>query len=56
MIAKKLIRKNQIIQKSDLICKRPGTGIEPENIYKVIGKRAKRILKEDHIIKEKDIN
>ena len=56
LIAKKLIKKNQIIQKSDLICKRPGTGIKPENINKVIGKRAKRILREDHIIKEKDIN
>jgi len=56
LIARKLIKKNQIIQKKDLICKRPGTGIEPGKIDKVIGKRAKKDLKEDYIIKFRDIN
>ncbi len=56
VIARKLIKKDQIITKNDLICKRPGTGIEPEKINDVIGKRAKKNLKEDYIIKLRDIS
>ena len=55
LIAKKQIKKNQIIRKKDLICKRPGTGIQPDKINQIIGKRASRNLKEDHIITSRDI-
>ncbi len=55
IVVKKLIKKNEIIRSKNLICKRPGTGIEPFKIEFVIGKRAKKNLKEDYIIKNKDI-
>ncbi len=55
IVAKIKIHKNQIIKKKDLICKRPGTGIEPYKINKIIGKKAKRNLYEDQIITLKDI-
>ena len=55
VIAKNFIEKNKIIKKTDLICKRPGTGINPKYFNKVIGRRAAKDLKIDHIIKLKDI-
>ena len=36
---------------SILITKRPGTGITADNWYKIIGKRQKRELDTDHILK-----
>ena len=47
---------NQLIKLSDLICKRPGTGLEPSKLNLVVGKKAKRNLVEDQIITKKDIN
>ena len=55
LVAKNQIYKNQKIRRKDLICKRPGTGIQPEKINQIIGKKATRNLKEDHIITLKDI-
>lgn len=48
----KKIKINQIIKASDIICKRPGVGIGPNNFYKIIGKRSKRNLKSDVLIKK----
>lgn len=56
IVAKNFIKKNQLIKLSDLICKRPGTGLEPAKLSLIIGKKAKRNLVEDQIITKKDIN
>ena len=56
IVAKNFIKKNQLIKLSDLICKRPGTGLEPSKLNFIIGKKAKRNLVEDQIITKKDIN
>ena len=55
IVARKFIKKNELIKPSDLICKRPGTGLEPKKIKFIIGKKAKRDLIEDQIIFKKDI-
>ncbi len=49
------MKKNSIIKKVNIICKRPGTGISPIYLNKVIGKRIKRSLREDHILKWNDL-
>ena len=40
---------------SDLICKRPGTGLEPKKINLIVGKKANKDLIEDQIIFKKDL-
>lgn len=49
------IKKNQIIQKKHLTLKRPGKGIYFYKINKVIGKIARRDLKNDYQLKFKDL-
>ncbi len=56
LVIKKNIKKNSIIKKNNLICKRPGTGISPVKIKKVLGKKIKKDLKEDHILNWTDLN
>lgn len=55
LVARNLIKKNQIIKIGDLICKRPGTGLKPAKINSIVGKKAKRNLVADHVITHKDI-
>jgi len=50
IVAKVNIPKGVKIKRNMLIIKRPGTGIEPKNINKVIGKVAKKDIKEDTLI------
>ena len=40
----------EVIKREDLIPKRPGTGISPENIDIVVGREVVRDLKEDTIL------
>ena len=54
--AKKNIKKGQIISISNIIAKRPATGISPSKIDKVIGKKATRNIIKDNLIKLKDLN
>ena len=49
------IKRGQILTKENLIMKRPGTGISPTQINKIIGKIAKRNLQDDYAIKFSDI-
>ena len=49
------ILKGQKINSSLIITKRPGTGITADNWYKIIGKKVKRELKADYILKWSDI-
>ena len=55
IVARKFIKKNQLIQLDDLICKRPGTGLEPKKIKLIVGKKAKKNIIEDQIIFNKDL-
>jgi N-acetylneuraminate synthase len=55
IVAKIDIAKDAIIEENMLICKRPGTGINPKFLDRVIGKRAKRGIKEDEILKMEDL-
>ena len=49
IIAKKDIEKGAIIDESMLIIKRPGTGLYPAYLNKIIGKKAKRHISKDDI-------
>ena len=51
LIAKKDIKKGQIITKDDLTFKRPAHGISPKFIDEVIGKKAVCDIKEDSVMK-----
>lgn len=46
----KNIKKGTIIKKEDIIIKRPGLGIIPYKINKIINKKAKKNIKKDHWI------
>ena len=50
IVAKNKIKKGQIIKKTDLDFKRPGTGLEPSFAKKIVGKRAKKNLEVDDLI------
>lgn len=52
LVAAKDIPKGKIIEKSDLIFKRPAHGISPKYIEDVVGKAAKVDIKEDDIIRK----
>lgn len=45
-----------ILKKSDLICKRPGNGISPIDIDKVVGCKINKKLKNDDILNWNDLN
>ena len=49
--AKKRINKGEFFTKQNLILKRPGTGLSPKKLKKIIGKKAKKNYFEDQIIK-----
>ena len=50
IIAAKKIPIGKVIDKSDLIIKRPGYGIPPKFLNIIIGKEAKKDIEEDDII------
>ena len=54
IVTKVSIKKGTKLNKNNLIMKRPGTGISPEKIYKIIGRSAVRDIKEDIILKKSD--
>ena len=51
MVAKKYIKKGEIFNKNNLTQKRPGNGISPIFINKILGKKAKKNYKQDEQIK-----
>ena len=55
IVIKKNIKANQKINKNNIICKRPGTGISPQYWDKVLGQFSKRKMKIDHILQWSDI-
>lgn len=55
IVANNFISKNKKILKKDLTFKRPGTGIEPYDLEKVIGRIPKKDIKKDCLINFKDL-
>ena len=55
IVLRKNLKKNEIIKESSLIPKRPGIGISPMFWSKVLGRRVKKSLKDDHILRWKDL-
>jgi sialic acid synthase SpsE len=51
IVIKRKIKKNQIIEFDDLTFKKPGYGISPRKYKQILGKRAKKNLKEEYILK-----
>ena len=51
IIAKEEISEGTVVTEDMLTYKRPGTGISPVEIDKVIGKKAKTLIPEDELIK-----
>ena len=49
--AKKKINKGEFFTKQNLTLKRPGTGLSPNKLKKIIGKKAKKNYFEDQIVK-----
>ena len=54
VVTKQKISKGTIIQRSMLDVKRPGTGLPPEKIKDILGKKALRDISEDEILKDED--
>ena len=50
IVVKNDIRKGEIIQRSDLICKRPGHGISPIELENIIGLQTAKDLRSDDIL------
>jgi len=55
IVAKKDLYKDHVLKPQDIICKRPGTGISPKFISKILNKKILKNLKEDQIITWKHI-
>jgi sialic acid synthase SpsE len=56
IVAHNFISKNKKIKKKDLTFKRPGTGIEPFHLERVVGKVSKKNIKKDALIKFQDLS
>ena len=55
LVLKNDLDKNSRIKMNNIICKRPGIGISPIYLEKILGKKVKKKLKEDHILKWADL-
>ena len=54
IVSKKFIKKGKIVTINDLDFKKPGNGISPDNIKKIIGKKVKKNIKHNVILKLSD--
>ena len=50
IVAKVKIQKGTVIRENMLDFKRPGTGLEPKNLHKIVGKRASKDIEADEMI------
>lgn len=55
IVAKRNILKGEILNESNITCKRPGNGISPMHWYEVLGQVAERDFEEDELITLKNI-
>lgn len=56
IVAVKGIRKGESFSAENLSFKRPGTGIPPKHLYRLLGKKAKRNIGEDELVRLEDFN
>ena len=56
LTTKNKLEKGQIIERKDLTYKRPGTGIKPDEIKYILGKKVNKDIDKDKLIKWEDIN
>ncbi|HOW28609.1 MAG TPA: N-acetylneuraminate synthase [Elusimicrobiota bacterium] len=56
IVAGRTISKGEILDESNLTVKRPGTGLHPKYIKKLVGKRAKCTISEDSLISLNMVN
>jgi N,N'-diacetyllegionaminate synthase len=49
-VAKKFIKKGQILKSTDIVFKRPGTGISPMNLEKILDRRVNQNIFKDRLI------
>tara|TARA_Y100000816_G_scaffold292019_1_gene285442 strand:+ start:6744 stop:7793 length:1050 start_codon:yes stop_codon:yes gene_type:complete len=54
LVSSRIIRKGEKLNLLNITSKRPGTGISPKKFKMIVGKRAKRDIKEDKIIDKND--
>ena len=54
VVARVSIKNGQTITKEMLDVKRPGTGLPPEKLSSIVGKKAKRDISEDELIQQTD--
>ncbi len=50
LVLKRKVNKGKVITSEDIICKRPGTGISPKYIAKVVGKITNKEIEEDALL------
>lgn len=55
LVAKKIIKKNEKLTYDNMCFKRPGTGIPSAYFEKYIGRRARKTIKSDKLILERDL-
>jgi len=49
------VKKDEILSNNDLGLKRPGIGMEPKNLHKLIGRKVRRDISADELIDKKDL-
>jgi N-acetylneuraminate synthase len=54
VVARRPIKRGDLLTKDNLAIKRPGTGLSPKHYFEMLGKRAMRELKPDALIKKND--
>lgn len=55
LVTARELKKNTIIKKSDILFKRPGTGISPNDLNKIVGKKINKTIKSNRLIMLKHI-
>lgn len=55
LVAAREIKRGQMITRDMLTAKGPGTGLSPQRLYDLVGRRAKRDMAEDDMFTERDI-
>ena len=56
IITKRNIKKEEILREEDLYFKRPGTGIRPDEVKYILGRKVNKDIDEDELIKWEDLN
>jgi N-acetylneuraminate synthase len=50
------MKKGTIIKRQDICFKKPGTGVKPEDLNNVLGKKLRRSVKADSLLSLDDVN